>query len=48
VILAAFFTFAAFAALVGLALVDPRTVPPVGGACALILTVAALTVTFLR
>jgi hypothetical protein len=41
-ILAAFFVLATLAALVGLARVDPRTIPPVTGTCALILTLAAL------
>lgn len=43
-ILAACFAVAALAALAGLALVDVRTVPPVAGTCALILTFAALAV----
>lgn len=38
---AACFALAALAALVGLALVDTRTVPPVTSTCALILTLAA-------
>jgi hypothetical protein len=46
--LAGFFALAALAALIGLALVDPRTVPPVTGTCALILTLAALGVAVLR
>ncbi|WP_381562926.1 hypothetical protein [Streptomyces eurythermus] len=40
--LALCFAVAAGAGLIGLALVDPRTVPPVSGTCALILTAAAL------
>jgi hypothetical protein len=46
--LAVFFALAALAALIGLALVDPRTVPPVTGTCAFILTLAALGVAVLR
>lgn len=41
-ILGLFFALAALAGLLGLALVDRRTVPPVSGTCALILTLAAL------
>lgn len=44
----AFFALAALAALLGLALVDVRTVAPVTGTCALILTLAALAVAVLR
>lgn len=40
-ILAVCFALAALAALVGLALVDVRTVPPISATCALILTLAA-------
>ncbi|MCF1645979.1 hypothetical protein [Streptomyces indiaensis] len=40
-LLAVCFALAALAALVGLALVDTRTVPPVSGTCALIITLAA-------
>ncbi|MFI2431970.1 hypothetical protein [Streptomyces sp. NPDC018693] len=47
-ILAVLFPLAALAALLGLALVDTRTVPPISGTCALILTLAALTVAVLR
>lgn len=47
-LLAVFFVLAALAGLVGLALVDIRTVPPVSGTCALILTLAALGVAVLR
>ncbi|MFF7734618.1 hypothetical protein [Streptomyces sp. NPDC007984] len=47
-ILAVVFALAALAALVGLALVDARTVPPVSGTCALILTLAALGVAMYR
>lgn len=47
-LLAVFFVLAAVAALLGLALVDIRTVPPVSGTCALILTLAALGVAVLR
>jgi hypothetical protein len=46
--LAVCFALAALAALVGLALVDIRTVPPVSGTCALILTLAALGVAMYR
>jgi hypothetical protein len=48
VLLAVFFVLAACAGLLGLALVDLRTVPPVSGTCALILTLAALGVAVLR
>ncbi|MFF9205127.1 hypothetical protein ACF1AE_25565 [Streptomyces sp. NPDC014986] len=41
-VLAALFVLAAVAGLAGLAVVDIRTVPPVTGTCALILTIAAL------
>ena len=46
--LGVFFALAAVAALVGLALVDIRTVPPITGTCAFILTLAALGVAVLR
>jgi hypothetical protein len=46
--LAVYFVLAALAALLGLALVDIRTVPPVSGTCALILTLAALGVAMYR
>lgn len=46
--LAVFFALAAAAALLGLALVDIRTVPPITGTCAFILTCAALGVAVLR
>jgi len=48
VLLAVFFVLAAGAALIGLALVDLRTIPPVTGTCALILTLAALGAAVLR
>ncbi|MFJ8144667.1 hypothetical protein ACIQ6R_06280 [Streptomyces sp. NPDC096048] len=48
VLLAVFFVLAAAFGLLGLALVDLRTVPPVSGTCALILTLAALGVAVLR
>ncbi len=48
VLLAAFFVLAALAGLLGLCLVDIRTVPPITGTCALILTIAALGVAVLR
>ncbi|MGI3198424.1 hypothetical protein ACRJ4B_16030 [Streptomyces sp. GTA36] len=47
-LLAVFFVLAAGAGLLGLALVDWRTVPPVTGTCAFILTLAALAVAVLR
>lgn len=47
-LLAVFFVLAALAALLGLVLVDVRTVPPVSGTCALIITLAALGVAVLR
>ncbi|MGY0067196.1 hypothetical protein ACWZEH_10260 [Streptomyces sp. QTS137] len=47
-ILAAVFALAALAALLGLALVDVRTVPPVTGTCALMLTLAALAAALYR
>ena len=47
-ILAVFFVLAAGLGLVGLALVDLRTVPPIAGTCALILTLATLGVAVLR
>lgn len=43
-----FFVLAAGLGLVGLALVDWRTVPPVSGTCAFIVTLAALGVAVLR
>jgi hypothetical protein len=46
--LAVFFVLATLGALVGLVLVDVRTVPPIAGTCALILTLAALGVAVLR
>ncbi|MFE3169313.1 hypothetical protein [Streptomyces sp. NPDC059224] len=45
---AACYALVALAALLGLALVDHRTVPPISGTCALILTLAALGVAVLR
>ncbi|GGQ48684.1 hypothetical protein [Streptomyces asoensis] len=47
-LLALLFPLAALLALLGLALVDLRTVPPISGTCALILTIAALGVAVLR
>ncbi|MEV5659815.1 hypothetical protein [Streptomyces flaveolus] len=47
-LLAVLFVLAAAAGLAGLALVDLRTVPPVTGTCAFILTLAALGVAVLR
>lgn len=46
--LAVLFTAAAIAALTGLALIDWRTVPPIIGSCALVLTLAALATAILR
>lgn len=46
--IAAFYAVAAALALTGLWFIDPRTVPPVSGTCALILTLAALGVAVLR
>ena len=46
--LAVFFVLATGLGLVGLALVDLRTVPPVSGTCAFILTLAALAIAVLR
>ena len=42
------FVLAAVGGLVGLALIDWRTVPPISGTCAFILTLAALGVAVLR
>ncbi|WP_420035063.1 hypothetical protein ACN2WE_23955 [Streptomyces sp. cg28] len=47
-ILAVFFVLAALLGLLGLLVVDVRTVPPVSGTCALILTLAALGAAILR
>lgn len=47
-ILAVFFALAACLGLLGLVMVDPRTVPPITGTCALILTLAALGAAILR
>lgn len=47
-IAAACFAVVALAALIGLALVDLRTVPPITSTCALILTLAALGIAALR
>ncbi|MFJ9217869.1 hypothetical protein ACIRJL_17155 [Streptomyces sp. NPDC102383] len=46
--IAAFFVLAALLGLLGLVVVDVRTVPPITGTCALILTLAALGVALLR
>ncbi|MFJ6566444.1 hypothetical protein ACIQNU_03430 [Streptomyces sp. NPDC091292] len=43
-----FFGVCAALGLTGLWLIGPRTVPPVTGTCALILTLAALSVAILR
>ncbi|MFF9124375.1 hypothetical protein ACF09J_13875 [Streptomyces sp. NPDC014889] len=48
VLLAVFFAAAAVAGFAGLALLDARTVPPITGTCALILTIAALAVAVLH
>ncbi|MFJ2007390.1 hypothetical protein [Streptomyces chartreusis] len=45
---AAFFALAAVLALIGLWLIAPRTVPPISGTCAFILTLAALGAAILR
>ncbi|NUP17382.1 MAG: hypothetical protein HOV73_25960 [Streptomyces sp.] len=47
-VLLAYFTLATLGALIGLAFVDFRTVPPVAGTCALIVTLAALGVAIVR
>ncbi|MEU7381533.1 hypothetical protein AB0A91_16325 [Streptomyces sp. NPDC042207] len=47
-LLAVFFVAAAVAGLLGLALLDVRTIPPITGTCALILTLAALAVAVLH
>ena len=47
-ILAVLFGLSALLGLAGLWIVDPRTVPPVTGTCALILTIAALGVALYR
>ena len=48
VLFTTFFVLAALGALVALALVDFRTVPPLAGTWALIMTIAALGVAVLR
>lgn len=47
-ILVCYFVLATLGALVALALVDLRAVPPVAGTCAAIVTIAALGVAVLR
>lgn len=47
-VLAAFFVLATLGAVVGLVLVAPRTVPPIAGTVAFILTLAALGAAVLR
>ncbi|MBM4824663.1 MULTISPECIES: hypothetical protein [Streptomyces] len=47
-IAAVFFAVSALVALAGLALTAPRSVPPISGTCALILTLAALAAAVLR
>lgn len=47
-LLAVFFVVAAAAGLLGLTLLYLRTVPPISGTCAFILTLAALGVAVLR
>jgi hypothetical protein len=44
----AFFIVCALLGITGLWIVDPRTVPPISGTCALILTIAALGVAVYR
>lgn len=44
----AFFALCALLGLAGLWLIGPRTIPPVLGTCALILTLAALAVAVLH
>lgn len=46
--LAAFFALSSVLALFGLWLIAPRTVPPISGTCAFILTLAALAAAVLR
>lgn len=46
--LGVFFVLALAGALIGLALVDHRSIPPITGTAALILTIAALTVAMYR
>lgn len=46
--LAAFFVLATLGSFVGLVLVAPRTIPPISGTVALILTIAALGVAVLH
>ncbi|MFF7561942.1 hypothetical protein ACFZB4_18465 [Streptomyces pseudovenezuelae] len=47
-ILLCYFVLATLGALIALALVDFRTVPPITGTCAAIVTIAALGVAVLR
>ncbi|WP_330349257.1 hypothetical protein [Streptomyces sp. NBC_00582] len=47
-LLAVLFPLAAVAAVLGLCMVDVRTVPPITGTCAFILTLAALGVAMYR
>lgn len=47
-ILVCYFVLATLGALIALALVDLRTVPPVAGTCAVIITIAALGAAVLR
>ena len=47
-VLVVLFAIAALAGLLGLALIDIRTVPPISGTCAVILTLAALAVAVLH
>lgn len=47
-ILAVFFGLCAVLGLTGLWLIAPRTVPPISGTCAFIVTLAALGVAVLR
>ena len=47
-LLAFFFVLSALAGLAGLCALAPRSVPPISGTCALILTLAALGVAMYR
>lgn len=47
-LLAAFFGVCAVLALLGLWLIAPRTVPPISGTCAFIVTLAALAAAILH
>lgn len=47
-LLAVFFAVSAVLALLGLWLIAPRTVPPISGTCAFIVTLAALGAALVR